>query len=91
MGVAQRLHPSADFDVGTGVLHGFLPSWHLSAAACPDAQVERYFAQHLTPGSAVLMLVPVDRRMVLSHCGVWLAKAAQTAGERLRPGSRVQR
>lgn len=84
-GVAGRLHPAAEFDVRTGVLRGCLPSWHLSPAACPDVDIEQYFSEHLAAGSAVLMLVPIDRRMVLSHCGVWLRKGAQTAAERLRP------
>jgi len=90
-GVARRLHPAAPFDARTGVLHGFLPAWHLAPAACPDPDVERYFAEHLTPGSAVLMLVPVDRRMVLAHVGVWAAKAAQTARERVRSAGRDRR
>lgn len=80
--VAGRLHPEAPFDATTGVLRDFLPTWHHSDERCRDALVQDYFDRHVPAGSALLMLVPVDRAMVAAHSIEWAAKSLQTWGER---------
>lgn len=82
--VAERLHADVTFDPETGVLADFLPRWHLTMGECVDPAVRSYFDEHLDHGSALLMLLVVDRAMVARHVGVWIVKAVQTLWQRLR-------
>lgn len=89
--IAARLHPDATFDPDTGVLADFLPRWHLAKGDCSDPFLQAYFDRHLEPGSAILMMFEINRRMIGQHLSVWAKKAAQTTWQRSHDPSRPDR